>query len=85
MILENEDLTAVVLNKYSSVVLAMEPYVVDSKIPAICSGSNVKIEQSTNPYLYSTRRSDYGSGATMAASSNRKVLRELLFFIRQML
>jgi branched-chain amino acid transport system substrate-binding protein len=67
LILENEDLTAVVLNKYSSVVLAMEPYVADSKIPAICSGSNVKIEQSTNPYLYSTRRSDYGSGATMAA------------------
>lgn len=67
LILENDDLCATVLNKYSGVVLAMEPYVADAKIPAICSGSNVKIEASDNKYLYSTRRSDYGSGITMAA------------------
>ena len=72
LILENEKLCATVLNKYSGVVLAMEPYVADAKIPAICSGSNVKIEASTNEYLYSTRRSDYGSGMTMAAFINQQ-------------
>lgn len=66
LILENE-VCATVLNKYSSVVLAVEPYIEESKIPAICSGSNIKVEQAGNPYLFSTRRSDYGTGATMVA------------------
>lgn len=65
LVSENE-LCATVLNKYSSLVLAMEPFVADEKLPAICSGSSVKLEASTNPYLLSTRKSDTGSGVTIA-------------------
>ena len=36
------DLAAICLNKYSSVVLAMEQFVADEGIPAICCGSSVK-------------------------------------------
>lgn len=71
LILEN-DVCATVINKYSSCVLAVEPYIADAEIPAICSGSNVKIEQSDNQWLFSTRRSDYGSGETMAAFINQQ-------------
>lgn len=34
------DLAAICLNKYSSVVLAMEQFVADEGIPAICCGSS---------------------------------------------
>lgn len=65
LVSENE-VCATVLNKYSSVVLAMEPFVADEQIPAICSGSSVKLEASTNEWLLSTRRSDTGSGVSIA-------------------
>lgn len=64
LVAEN-DVCATVLNKYSSVVLAMEPFVADEEIPAICSGSSVKLEASTNEWLLSTRRSDTGSGVSI--------------------
>jgi ABC-type branched-chain amino acid transport systems, periplasmic component len=60
------DLSAVVLNKFSSVVLAMEEFLKDEGIPGIACGSSVKIADSENPYLYSTRKSDYGAGESVA-------------------
>lgn len=60
------DLSAIVLNKYSSVVLAMEEFLKEEQIPGICCGSSVKIADSDNPYLYSTRKSDYGAGDSVA-------------------
>ena len=65
-LVSENDVCATVLNKYSSVVLAMEPFVADEEIPAICSGSSVKLEASTNEWLLSTRRSDTGSGVSIA-------------------
>ena len=64
-LVSENDICATVLNKYSSVVLAMEPFVADEEIPAICSGSSVKLEASTNEWLLSTRRSDTGSGVSI--------------------
>lgn len=64
LVLEN-DVCGVVLSKYSSLVLAVEPFIAEEKIPAICSGSNSKVANSSNPYLFSTRRSDNDSGKTM--------------------
>lgn len=60
------ELSAIVLNKYSSVVLAMEEFLREEEIPGICCGSSVKIADSTNPWLYSTRKSDYGAGESVA-------------------
>ena len=60
------DLAAICLNKYSSVVLAMEQFVADEGIPAIACGSSVRIEASETPNLFSSRRSDNGSGVTIA-------------------
>lgn len=65
-ITSEHDLAAVCLNKYSSVVLAMEQFVAEEGIPAIACGSSVKIEASTTPNLFSSRRSDSGSGVTIA-------------------
>ena len=70
-LVSQNDVCATVLNKYSSVVLAMSDFVEEAQIPGICSGSSVNIEKSTNPYLYSTRRSDSGSGITLAALCNK--------------
>lgn len=70
-LVSQNDVCATVLNKYSSVVLAMSDFVEEAEIPAICSGSSTNIEKSTNPYLYSTRRSDSGSGVTLAAQCNK--------------
>ena len=67
LVQENDKLCGVVTNRYSGVILAMEPYIAEAKLPTICSASTVKIENSKNEYLYSTRRSDYGTGLTMAA------------------
>lgn len=66
LVLEN-DVCGVVLGKYSSLTLAVEPFIAEEKIPAISSGSNSKVAASTNPYLFSTRRSDNDSGKTMVA------------------
>jgi len=66
LVLEN-DVCGVVLGKYSSLTLAVEPFILEEKIPAISSGSNSKVAASTNPYLFSTRRSDNDSGKTMVA------------------
>lgn len=65
-ITSEHDLAAICLNKYSSVVLAMEQFVAEEGIPAIACGSSVKIEASTTPNLFSSRRSDSGSGVTIA-------------------
>ena len=65
-IVSENDLAAVCLNKYSSMVLAMEQFVAAEGIPAICCGSSVNIESSTTPNLFSTRKSDSGSGVTIA-------------------
>ncbi len=65
-IVSENDLAAVCLNKYSSMVLAMEQFVAQEGIPAICCGSSVNIESSTTPNLFSTRKSDSGSGVTIA-------------------
>ena len=65
-IVSDHDLAAVCLNKYSSMVLAMEQFVASEGIPAICCGSSVSIEGSTTPNLFSTRKSDSGSGVTIA-------------------
>lgn len=70
-LVSQNDVCATVLNKYSSVVLAMSDFVAKEKIPAICSGSSVNIEKSDNNYLYSTRRSDSGSGVTVAAQCQK--------------
>lgn len=70
-LVSQNDVCATVLNKYSSVVLAMSDFVAQEKIPAICSGSSVNIEKSDNQYLYSTRRSDSGSGVTIAAQCQK--------------
>lgn len=70
-LVSQNDVCATVLNKYSSVVLAMSDFVEEAEIPGICSGSSVNIEKSTNPYLYSTRKSDSGSGVTLAALCNK--------------
>ena len=59
------DLAAICLNKYSSVVLAMEQFVADEGIPAICCGSSVRLEASETYNLFSTRKSDTGSGVTI--------------------
>jgi ABC-type branched-chain amino acid transport systems, periplasmic component len=59
-------LSATVLSKYSSVALAMDSFIAEEKIPAICCGSSVKIEASKNNYFYSSRKSDSGSGTTIA-------------------
>lgn len=66
-LISETDVCATILNKYSSSVLAVEQFVAESEIPAICSGSSVKLEALENPYLLSTRRSDSGSGLTIAA------------------
>ena len=60
------DLAAICLNKISSMVLAMEQFVADEGIPAICCGSSVSLEASSTYNLYSTRKSDSGSGVTIA-------------------
>ncbi len=65
-IVSENDLAAVCLNKYSSMVLAMEQFVAAEGIPAICCGSSVNIESSSTPNLFSTRKSDSGSGVTIA-------------------
>lgn len=65
-ITSEHDLAAICLNKYSSVVLAMEQFVAEEGIPAIACGSSVKIEASSTPNLFSSRRSDSGSGVTIA-------------------
>ena len=65
-IVSENDLAAVCLNKYSSMVLAMEQFVAQEGIPAICCGSSVNIESSSTPNLFSTRKSDSGSGVTIA-------------------
>lgn len=66
-LISDNDVSAVVLNKYSSLVLAVEQFVAEAEIPAICSGSSVKLEALDNEYMLSTRRSDSGSGLTIAA------------------
>ncbi|MDD5954740.1 MAG: ABC transporter substrate-binding protein [Firmicutes bacterium] len=65
-IVSEYDLAAICLNKYSSMVLAMEQFVAEEGIPSICCGSSVKIEASETPNLFSSRRSDSGSGVTIA-------------------
>lgn len=65
-IVSQYDLAAVCLNKFSSVVLAMEQFVAEEGLPAICCGSSVRLEGSETSNLYSTRKSDSGSGVTIA-------------------
>lgn len=65
-ITSENDLAAICLNKYSSVVLAMEQFVADEGIPSICCGSSVRLEATETPNLFSTRKSDSGSGVTIA-------------------
>ena len=66
-IVSQNDLAAICLNKYSSMVLAMEQFVAEEGIPSICCGSSVKIEASETTNLFSSRRSDSGSGVTIAS------------------
>ena len=63
---DHPDLSATVLSKLSSVVLAQEQFVAEAQIPAICHGSSVNIEALDNEYMYSTRKSDNGSSITIA-------------------
>lgn len=65
-IVSSYDLAAISLSKFSSMVLAMEQFIADEGIPAMCCGSSVNIEASTTPNLFSSRKSDSGSGATIA-------------------
>lgn len=65
-IVSQYDLAAVSLSKFSSMVLAMEQFIADEGIPSICCGSSINIEASTTPNLFSTRKSDSGSGVTIA-------------------
>ncbi len=65
-IMADNDLTAIALDKDSSVVLAMEQFIADEGIPAICCGSSVRIESTATENLFSTRLSDTGSGVTIA-------------------
>ena len=66
LVAENE-LAGTVLNKYSSVVLAMADFVADEQLPAICAGSSVKLDAlEGNNYLYSVRKSDYGQATSIA-------------------
>lgn len=65
-ITSEHDLAGICLNKFSSVILAVEQFVAEEGIPAIGCGSSVKIEASTTPNLFSSRRSDSGSGVTIA-------------------
>lgn len=67
------DLSATVLCKYSSVVLAIEPFVKEAEIPAICTGSSVNIANSDNDWLFSVRKSDYDSGKTIAKAAHEKL------------
>lgn len=64
-------LAGTVLNKYSSVVLAMADFVAEEKLPAICSGSSVNLDKlENNDYLYSVRKSDYGQATSIAKFCN---------------
>lgn len=65
-ITSENDLAGICLSKYSSVILAMEQFIAEEGIPAIGCGSSVKIEASSTPNLFSSRRSDTGSGVTIA-------------------
>lgn len=64
-IVSENDLCATVSGKYSSVVLAQESFIAEEKLPAVCSGSSVKIDTSTCDYLYSVRKSDSSQGVTI--------------------
>lgn len=65
-IVAENDLSGIVLGKYSSVVLAQESFISESQIPSVCSGSSVNIDSSSCDYLYSVRKSDAGQGVTIA-------------------
>ena len=60
-------LDAVILDKYSSDVLAVEQFVAENGLPTFCQGSSIKIEGSSTKNLYSTRRSDAGAGGSVVA------------------
>lgn len=67
------ELSGTVLSKFSSVTLAIEPFVAEMEIPAICTGSSVKIANNANEWLYSMRKSDLGSGISIANAAVEKL------------
>lgn len=62
---ENE-LSGIVLTKYSSVDLAVEPFLDEAGVPAICCGSSQKIADTESEYLYSTRKSERDASVSYA-------------------
>lgn len=60
------DLSGIVLTKYSSVALAVEPFLDDTGVPAICSGSSQKIATTDSNYLYATRKAEEEAAVSYA-------------------
>ena len=71
------ELDAVILDKYSSDVLAVEQFVKENGLPTFCQGSSIKIEASDTTNLYSTRRSDAGAGGSVVAFIKEQGLKKV--------
>jgi len=63
------DVNATTVSLYSSIVLALEPYVKQYEVATFTGGSSVKMAALKNPYLWQIRYNDTLAGSTMAKAA----------------
>ena len=63
------DINATTVSLYSSIVLALEPYVKQYEVATFTGGSSVKMATLKNPYLWQIRYNDNLAGATMGKAA----------------
>jgi branched-chain amino acid transport system substrate-binding protein len=63
------DVNATVVSLYSSIALALEPYVKQYEIPTFTGGSSVKFAEIGNPFMWQIRYNDLLAGSTMATAA----------------